>query len=446
MNEKILILEDEADVLFRLQKELSDEFEVETCLSLKDFDKVINEFEPEIAVMDIRLPDGSSMDYLKERKLYKKGVSVILISGYPEEEYLIDGIRLKISDFIKKPFRPVELKYAIRKIINDKNTKSANRILSSKSENRLVFKSECMQTILSKAAKYAQTDEPVLITGESGTGKQLIASFIHAQSRRENSIFLDINCASISETLLESQLFGHKKGAFTDAKEDFKGFFELTSEGTLFLDEISEMKPELQAKLLKVVENQEMIPLGGNRPVCIDSRIITATNRNIEEYIKSGKFRHDLYYRLNVFRIEIPALRERKEDIYILCDYFIKESNMRLNKEVKNISDEVMNEYVNYNWPGNVRELKNVIHRAVLLSEDNTIKKTFLNIEQDNIEKKVFLPDSGIQLDDIVKEIETKYIIKAMEKSGGSQSGAARLLGITRDMLRYRIKNYNINF
>ena len=446
MNEKILILEDEADVLFRLQKELSDEFEVETCLNLKDFDKVINEFEPEIAVMDIRLPDGSSMDYLKAKRLYKKGVSVILISGYPEEEYLIDGIRLKISDFIKKPFRPVELKYAIRKIINDKNTKSANRILSSKSENKLVFKSECIQNILSKAAKYAQTDEPVLITGESGTGKQLIASFIHSQSRRYNSIFLDINCASISETLLESQLFGHKKGAFTDAKEDFKGFFELTSEGTLFLDEISEMKPELQAKLLKVVENQEMIPLGGNRPVSIDSRIITATNRNIEDYIKSGKFRHDLYYRLNVFRIEIPPLRERKEDIFILCDYFIKESNMRLNKEVKNISDEVMNEYINYNWPGNVRELKNVIHRAVLLSEDNVIKKPFLNIEQDNKEKKVFLPDSGVELDDIIKKIEIEYIIKAMEKTGGSQSAAARLLGITRDMLRYRIKNYNINF
>ncbi|MCK9223483.1 MAG: sigma-54 dependent transcriptional regulator [Candidatus Muirbacterium halophilum] len=445
MNEKILILEDEADVLFRLSKELSDEFEVETCLSIKDFDKTLQSFEPEIAVMDIRLPDGSSMEYLKEKKLYNKGISVILISGYPEEEYLIDGIRLKISDFIKKPFRPVELKYAIRKIINEKNTKSANRILSSKSDNKLVFKSECMNNILEKATKYAQTDEPVLITGESGTGKQLIASFIHSQSNRANTIFLDINCASISETLLESQLFGHKKGAFTDAKEDFKGFFELTSEGTLFLDEISEMKPELQAKLLKVVENKSFIPLGGNRPVSVDSRIITATNRNIEDYIKNCKFRHDLYYRLNVFRIEIPPLRERKEDISILCEYFIKESNLRLNKDIKKISDEVIDKYINYNWPGNIRELKNVIHRAVLLSEDNIIKKTFLNIEEDNDKKNVFISDSGILLDDIVKKIEIEYITKAMVKTGGSQSKAARLLGITRDMLRYRIKNYNIN-
>lgn len=447
MDEKILILEDEDRVLFKLYKELSKEFEVKTSLNLKDFYVVYKEFEPEVIVMDIHLPDGSALDFIRDNKINNDDVAIILISGYPEEEYLIEGIRLKVDDFIKKPFRPAELKYSIRKIIKEKNTLRANRILSSKNSDKMVFKSEKMNNLIEKAKKMASTEEPVLICGESGVGKQLLANLIHSESARKNNTFLDINCAAISETLLESQLFGHKKGAFTDARDDLKGFFELTSDGSLFLDEISEMKPELQAKLLKVVENGEFIPLGATRPVKVNSRLITATNRDMEKYIKEGKFRHDLFYRLNVFRLDIPPLRERKEDIEELAKHFFIQSSNTLNKKINSISDKVMQKYYSYSWPGNIRELKNVIHRAVLLTDGDVITKSFVDdIGDDNKNCDISreIPDSGIDLEKIVREIETDYINKALEKTRGSKSQAAKLLGISRDMLRYRIKNYNI--
>ncbi|MFW5782754.1 MAG: sigma-54-dependent transcriptional regulator [Candidatus Muiribacteriaceae bacterium] len=447
MNERILILEDEEKVLFRLQKELSKDYEVETSLTISDFDNMLKRFDPEIVVMDIRLPDGSALDYIRDKKLnMREDLSIILISGYPEEEYLIEGIRLKVNDFIKKPFRPTELKYAIKKIIRDKNLISANQILSRKKENSLIYCSDNMKELVEKAVKFAKTGEPVLITGESGTGKQLIANLIHEQSERNKETFLDINCATISETLLESQLFGHKKGAFTDAREDFKGFFELTDQGSLFLDEISEMRPELQAKILKVVESGEFIPLGGNRTKKVNVRIITASNRDLEEHIRKGLFRQDLFYRLNVFRLNIPPLRDRKDDILLLTEFFIEQSAKSLNRNVSGVSDEVLKRYMEYSWPGNVRELKNVIHRAVLLTDGDVIVSDYLQGNDRNFGdvNDFRIPEEGIELEKKVEHVERGYISKALEMTGGSQSGAAKLLGISRDMLRYRIKNYNI--
>ena len=441
---RILILEDEERVLFSLYKELNKDFEVETASNIKEFDKLLRSFSPEIVVMDIRLPDGNSIDYIKEKKLSEKDLSIILISGYPEEEYLIEGLRMKVEDFIKKPFSPEELKYVIKKVIKSRNIRGASRIMRESSQPSPIYRSSVMKELIDQARTYAKTNEPVLIIGETGTGKQVLANLIHSESQRASSIMLDVNCATISETLLESQLFGHKKGAFTDAKEDFKGFFELTDGGSLFLDEISEMKPELQAKLLKVVENQKFIPLGSNKPVSVDVRLITATNRDLEEYIKEGKFREDLFYRLNVLCLKIPPLRARKDDIAELANFFLIGANRRLNKEVKEISDKVLKEYREYPWPGNVRELKNVINRAVLLCSSDILTESSLSSGGRSVSEEIEVPDDGINLEEIVQELEKKYIEKALIKAGGSQSKAAKLLGITRDMLRYRLKSYNI--
>ncbi|MGM0606829.1 MAG: sigma-54-dependent transcriptional regulator [Candidatus Muiribacteriota bacterium] len=445
MNEKLLILEDENEVLFALEKNLKKDFDIEIATDLEMFHEKINYFNPEVLLMDVRLPDGNAIDYIKKEKLNKKNSLIFLMSGYAEEEYVIEGSKLEISGFFKKPVPYNEIKYIIRKNIKEKNIKDANKILTSKFGTEIICKSPKMEKTLEDAVTFAQTNQPVLITGETGSGKQVMANFIHIHSKRNNNTFLDINCAAISETLLESQLFGHKKGAFTDAKSDFKGFFELTDGGTLFLDEISEMRPELQAKLLKVVENHEILPIGANKPKKVDVRLITATNRPIVQYIEKGKFRQDLFYRLNVLNINIPPLRKRKEDIPLLIKNFVKEASKKLNRRVEVIPDKTMKKYIDYEWPGNVRELKNVIYRAVLLSSGEELEGDFFVAGKTaNNFQSYEIPEEGIELEKIVMELEKNYIKKALYKTGGSQSQAAKLLGITRDMLRYRIKNYKI--
>ncbi|MFA7576608.1 MAG: sigma-54 dependent transcriptional regulator [Candidatus Muiribacteriota bacterium] len=443
MNEKILILDDEELILYSLEKMLKKDFEVETASSLKEFREKITKFNPEILILDIRLKDGSSVEMIKKDNIIDDDMVVILMSAYSEEQFGAEALKINNSMFIQKPVSNTVLLKNLSELIKQKNLQRINKLLTKKYGTELIYKSQSMVKVYEDAIKYAKTSEPVLITGETGSGKQVMANFIHEQSNRKNNTFLDVNCAAISETLLESQLFGHKKGAFTDAKSDFKGFFELTDTGTLFLDEISEMKPELQAKLLKVVENNEVLPLGANKSKKIDVRIITATNRELSEYINEGKFRKDLFYRLNVFNITIPPLRKRKEDIEPLVNHFIEKANKKLHKNIEEVSKEVLRRYIDYSWPGNVRELKNVIYRAVLLSNDSVLTKDGLSVnETQSFSADYDIPEDGIKLDKIVGEIETRYILKALEKTGGSQSAAAKLLGITRDMLRYRIKNY----
>ena len=414
---------------------------------------------PAAVLLDIDLPDGSGLDVLRQIKQERPESVVIMITGSVQVDNTISALRGGAYDFIGKPIRLEELRVTIRNGIEAHQLRrEVDQVRKERAQQfafeQIVGQSPAMQKMLSLAAKVAESEvSSVLLQGESGTGKDLVAKAIHYGSHRADRPFVAINCAALPATLIESELFGYEKGAFTDAKARKEGLFEQAEGGTLLLDEIGELELALQAKLLRVLEEGTFRRVGGLKDIPLDVRVLAASNRDLKTESEAGRFRLDLYYRLSIIQIDIPPLRERGDDVLLLSQHYINTigSRLRRTKKITNVSPEVVAVFRRYNWPGNVRELRNVIERALILEDNDTITTEYLPgglVEQlvtrtgtaaSNTEKlaeQFVLPSEGISLD----EAELAFVRQAIERSGGNQTRAAELLGISRDQLRYRLK------
>ncbi len=447
--QKILVVDDEKGIRESLTIIL--EIEGYDVLSAPNADKALelvtegSKFD--FIICDIRLPGKNGIDFLKD--IRERGVSsvVIMISAYGTIETSIEAIKTGADDYINKPINSEELILRMRMAKERKELQIENKNLKKElgfmgELKQIVYSSEVMKGVLELSMKASQFKTTVLVTGESGTGKELIARTIHNGSNRKDCPFVAVNCAAIPETLMESELFGYEKGAFSGASAAKTGLIEEADGGTLFLDEIGEIPLSLQPKLLRVLQEEELRRLGDTKTRKIDLRVIAATSLDIQEAAKQGSFREDLFYRLNVFPIHIPPLRERKDEIPLLVSHFITKYNQKLNRSVKDVTPEVMSAMMHYEWFGNIRELENVIERAMILSDtDHIIKIELMNGERkDNYRIDTWL--NSLSFEEAKQTIERKYIERALSETGGNRTKAAKILGISRRSLIYKLKEY----
>ncbi len=413
----------------------------------------------DIVLTDIKMPGISGLDILKQTGEHHPDTIVIMITAFASTETAIEAMKQGAYDYISKPFKVEEIKLIVRNALEKRKLRQENMALKRKIQEwttsgligGIVGKSPAILAIIELIAKIADSPSTVLITGESGTGKELVARAIHNYSKRKNKPFIAINCSAIPEGLLESELFGHVKGAFTGAIMNKEGLFEAAHEGTLFLDEIGDIPLSFQAKLLRVLEDKKVKRVGSNQEVCIDVRIIAATNKDLKRAISEGTFREDLFYRLDVIPIKVPPLRERKEDIPLLVKHFISHFSRVLGREIRGASKEAMEKLIKHPWKGNVRELENVIERAITLGRGPVIE--LQHIEESlsrSINSKIPLPSmdippEGVNLDDILATLEKDFLIKALHKARGIKKDAAKLLGLDFRSFRYRLSKYNIS-
>jgi DNA-binding NtrC family response regulator len=418
-----------------------------------------NAESPAAILLDIDLPDGSGLDVLRQIKQDQPEAIVIMITGNVQVDNTISALRGGAYDFIAKPISLEELRVTIRNGIEARHLRrEVEQVRKERTREfnfrQIVGESAAMKKMLGLAAKVAESEvSSVLLQGESGTGKDLVAKAIHYGSQRADRPFIAINCAALPATLIESELFGYEKGAFTDAKARKEGLFEQAEGGTLLLDEIGELELALQAKLLRVLEEGTFRRVGGLKDIPLDVRVLAASNRDLKTESDAGRFRLDLYYRLSIIQIDIPPLRERGDDVLLLSKHYIDVigSKLRLRKKIANLSPEVEAVFRKYSWPGNVRELRNVIERALILEDSDTITTEYLPVgltrtpisgaatapaNKMELKEQFELPSEGISLD----EAELSFVRQAIERSGGNQTRAAELLGISRDQLRYRLK------
>ncbi len=457
MTPKILIVEDETRMRKLLTMLLSDlpvSF-LEACDG-KEAWEIFNSEGADLVITDLKLPGMHGMELLKLINEKDSEIPVIVITAYGSIENAVEAIRAGAFDYITKPFEEERIRVCVTKALRMVRLLSEVRHLRREIESRHDFKniigdSAVMCRVLKLAGDVAQTDTTVLVTGESGTGKELLSKAIHYNSKRAAGPFVAVNCATIPTTLLEAEMFGYEKGAFTGAVSRKPGKFELASGGTLFLDEIGDMNLDMQAKLLRVLEEQEFERLGGTRPVRVDIRLIAATNKDLAELVSQNRFRADLYYRINVFPIHIPPLRERQEDIPLLACHFVKLLGESMGKRNLKFTDEAMAFLKRQRWPGNVRELKNVVERAMILCQGEKIARKHLVIhETSNLVSttgmdlsrlsELILEQGALDLDELEKEI----IKAALKKARNNVSRTARLLGLSRATLRYRLEKYRI--
>ncbi|MBN2134176.1 MAG: sigma-54-dependent Fis family transcriptional regulator [Acidobacteria bacterium] len=451
---KILLIEDNKDLSESLREFIEKlGYEPTTALTGQSGLNLLLTNQFQLALLDLNLPDLTGLEILE--KIQDKDIStpIIIMTGFHSVESAVKAMKLGAEDYLKKPLNALELKLIIEKILEKSNMEREISLLQSKlgleeQSDKFIGYSDAMKEVLRIVDKVAKNDQTtILLTGESGTGKTVIARIIHDNSPRKKNPFINVTCSAISEQLLESELMGHKKGAFTDAVSDKRGLLELADTGTIFLDEIGDMSMNLQAKILRVLEDKTFRRVGGLHDITVDTRIIAATNRNLEELVKTNDFREDLYYRLNVIQIKIPPLREREEDIPLLVQYFLDKFNKDLSRKIKKITPAAMQMLKDYHWPGNLRELRNVIERTVLLANNDIIGADDLptsiqNKERNPISTKDFmLPDAGIDL----HEFEKNILLQALDKAGGNVSRAARYLSIGRDKMRYRLKKFGID-
>jgi len=405
----------------------------------------------DLILMDIKMIKMNGIEALKKIKDYNPAIPIIMMTAYSSVESAVEAMKSGAYDYLIKPLDFDALKITIERALEHVNLKEENKKLKEVlgenfNFNNIIGKSEGIKRLLEKLAMVAPSDANVLITGESGTGKELIARAIHLNSNRKDGPFVAVNCAALTETLLESELFGHEKGAFTGADRKRKGRFVRANRGTLFLDEVGEMPITIQPKLLRAIQEGEINPLGSDKIVKVDVRIIAATNRNLEEEINRGNFREDLYYRLNVVNLHIPPLRDRTEDIPILAEHFLHIYVPKNKKDIKGISAQAMDLLLKYRWPGNVRELENAIEHAVVLCSGNYITERELPLrikkQKEQIDNKIEHQSSF--MDNSLEELEKKAIIAALEKTKGNKSKAARLLKITRRTLYLKMQKYGL--
>ncbi|MDI6733636.1 MAG: sigma-54 dependent transcriptional regulator [Planctomycetota bacterium] len=413
----------------------------------------------DVVMQDIRMPEISGLDLIKQYHQIDPSIVILIITAWGDTEMAIKAMRLGAYDYIKKPFdNETELKATIDRAIQMRQIRHLLRPndVGLMDSLKIIGATAQMKDVYDLIRRIAPTNSTVLIQGESGTGKELIARSIHYQSARLSESFLSVNCGAFSENLLESELFGHIKGAFTNAFTDKKGLLEVADKGTFFLDEVSELSPTLQVKLLRAIESKEFIPLGGTETRKVNVRFIAATNTNLLEQMNKGFFREDLFYRLNVIAINLPPLRERRDDIPLLAGYFIAKYNKLMGKDVRSFTESTMNFLVDYHWPGNIRELENLIQRGVALTESDIIELDDLNPQQVSIKKPQQLKDisdgrsdttlsGGFNLTEKIEEIEKDYIRSALARSKYNQILAAQLLGTSVRTLRYKIKKYKLD-
>jgi len=457
---RVFLLDDDDLIVSMLARALKGEgYEVQSETDPNEVVDKIRSFAPDVVMLDLKLPGKSGMDILKEITERGMGVQVVMLTSDDSAESAVKAMKTGAADYLTKPFDMDEVKLVVASIVEKGNLRQEVEYLRKISSD-LVYKeiignSGVVRKLKEKAEKLAQAGVPtVFITGENGTGKELFARYIHHAMHGENAggyaPFVGINCAALPEPLIESELFGHEKGSFTDAKTEKKGIFELASQGSILLDEIGEMKPNLQTKLLRVLEERKVRRVGGRHDIPIDATVFATTNRNIEEAVEKGDFRIDLYYRLNVFSLHIPPLRERQDDLLLLAQYFLAFFSGKYNRPtLKGFSREAEKLLLSYNWPGNVRELRNVIERIVVLESGETVLPEHL--PKEILYRKapgeavasgsgITLPEGGLSLDNVEKTL----ILQALEKSAGNKTQAAKLLGITYDSLRYQIKKFGL--
>jgi len=432
---KILIVEDEENLLKAMEISLKKENNfVYTSKNKREAFSILNEKKIDLCFLDYKLPDSNGMEILKEIKMSYPETEVILMTAYGTIEMAVEAMKNGAIDFIQKPFSPQELN--LRLDIFKSSKFSLKKIKSDEiiTENKLMLK------ILEEAKKVASTNATVLIRGESGTGKELLAQFIHKNSPRKDKPLVKVNCGILNENLLESEIFGHEKGAFTGAIKQKKGRIEIAEGGTLFLDEVGDIPLPLQIKLLRVLQEGEFERVGGEKTQKANVRWISATHRNLEEMVEEGNFREDLFYRINVIPFHLPPLRERKEDILILIDHYSNYYSKEHNKEKINLSKEAINYLLNYSWPGNIRELKNFVEWATILYYG---KKIDLEVLMQKLQKKDF--DTFETLKESTEKMEARIIREAILSCDGNISKAAKLLGTKTNTLYYKIKKYNID-
>src|SRR5215212_2773779 len=455
-NQQILVVDDDDAIRWTLKEALQSWgfAAIEAGSVAKGLSQYKTEL-PAAALLDIDLPDGSGLDVLREIKRERPETIVIMITGNVQIDNTISALRGGAYDFIGKPINLEELRVTIRNAIEARHLRrEVEQVRRERARqfsfDQIVGESPAMKKMLGLAAKVAESEvSSVLLQGESGTGKDLVAKAIHYGSQRSEGPFVAINCAALPATLIESELFGYEKGAFTDAKARKEGLFEQAEGGTLLLDEIGELELSLQAKLLRVLEEGAFRRVGGLRDIPLDVRVLAASNRDLKTESEAGRFRLDLYYRLSIIQIDIPPLRERGDDVLLLSQHYIDTLGARLRRnKVTGLSDEVQEVFRSYDWPGNVRELRNVIERALILEDADKITIEYLpggllapsraadSSTTSSSEARFVLPDQGISLD----EAELSFVRQAIQRSGGNQTRAAELLGISRDQLRYRLK------
>lgn len=409
---------------------------------------------PSLVITDMKMPGMSGMEVLQEIKKMDEEVPIIIMTAYGTVQSAVEAMKTGAFDYILKPFDIAEMEVIVQRALRYRRLYRDNELLRTELHSKYRFDniigtSNEMQHIFNLITKIAPTKSTVLIRGESGTGKELIAGAIHCHSNRSTFPFIRLNCGAIPGTLLESELFGYEKGAFTGADRQKPGRFELADGGTLFLDEIGDMDTSLQVKLLRVLQSGEVEHLGGTKTIQVDVRVIAATNSDLEQLIREGKFREDLYYRINVVPVDIPPLRERRDDIPVLTLSFMDKYTDETHQSKKIISPKAMEMLVRYDWPGNVRELQNMIERAVVLNRSETLtpksfsfpdrpRKAAISLDD------VVIPEEGLSLMKVVEEIEKGYLKKALIQAGGVQIKAAELLHITRKILRYKMEKYDI--
>jgi DNA-binding NtrC family response regulator len=443
---RILIVDDEESQRKQLAGFLEKQgFDVITAASGSEAIRACQERHFEIALIDLKMPEMDGIELLGKLKEKSPEMQVIMMTAYGSVETAVEAMKLGAYNYVGKPINLDELKVNINRALESHHLLAENRFLKEELKERfkdiqIIGKSKAIQAVLSTVSRVAKTKSTVLIRGETGTGKELVARSIHALGDRSEQPFIPVSCAALAESLLESELFGHEKGAFTGAIRRREGRFELANGGTLFLDEVGDIPLETQVKILRVIESQEFERLGGKETLKVDVRMIAATNQDLEEKIKEKTFREDLYYRLNVISIFIPPLRERKEDVLVLVDHFLDKANRKCGKTVEGITPAVKDLILSYDWPGNVRELENVIERGVVLSRTNVIDKDDLP----------YFGLAGGTADEAtatlrsLKDVERVHILKILDHADWNLNKTADILGIHRNTLRLKMKEYGI--
>ncbi len=449
---RILIVDDEQSMRELLSIMLRKEgFDVVTADNGESAIRAVQADIYDLVITDIRMPNIDGIDLLRAVKEISPETVVIVITAYATTETAVDALKLGAYDYITKPFKNEEIKLVVQKALEKRLLRKENILLRREIETRVGFDnfigvSDAMKEVFSLIRQVADTTSTVLITGESGTGKELVARAIHAQSSRKNNPFVTVNCGALPETLLESELFGYMKGAFTGAVANRQGLFEAANGGTIFLDEISATTPALQIKLLRVLQEREFKRVGGTADIRVDVRVIAASNKDLPGEVARGTFREDLYYRLNVIPINLPPLRERKDDIPHLVEYFLKKKAS--GRSVKSLTPEALKILISYRWPGNVRELENVVERLSIMSSGDAIGSEHIPDAMRNFAPSpelvpLDIPDDGLDLEGLMRNAERTLLHKALQRTQGNKTEAAKLLGLSFRSFRHKLQKYD---